>query len=269
MLSKARCLMTSGRKLCAVLVDLSGTLHVEDTVIPGAVEALSRLRECPLKVKFVTNTTKESKQMLVDRLRKLGFDIQPEEVFTSLTAARNLVEELKVRPMLFLQDSALQDFEGIDTTNPNAVVIGLAPDMFNYRPLNDAFRLLLGRAPLIAIHKARYYKKSDGLSMGPGPFVTGLEYATDVKATVVGKPETTFFREALKTLGCSPEEALMIGDDVRDDVGGAQVAGMAGILVKTGKYRPGDEGKINPPPTAVCDSFPEAVDYICNKILKN
>ncbi|XP_078580128.1 haloacid dehalogenase-like hydrolase domain-containing protein 2 isoform X3 [Branchiostoma floridae x Branchiostoma japonicum] len=212
MLTRARCLMTTTGRLSAVLVDLSGTLHVEDTVIPGAVEALRRLRQCPLKVKFVTNTTKESKQMLVDRLQKLGFDIQPEEVFTSLTAARNLVEELKVRPMLFLQDSALPDFEGIDTTNPNAVVIGLAPDKFNYRPLNYAFRLLLEGAPLIAIHKARYYKKSDGLSLGPGPFVTGLEYATDVTATVVGKPETTFFREAVKTLGCSPEDALMIGD---------------------------------------------------------
>ncbi|XP_010162612.1 haloacid dehalogenase-like hydrolase domain-containing protein 2, partial [Antrostomus carolinensis] len=96
--------------------------------------------------------------------------------------------------------------------------------------------LILDGAPLIAIHKARYFKKKDGLALGPGPFVTGLEYATDTKATVVGKPEKTFFLEALRGTDCAPEEAVMIGDDCRDDVGGAQNAGMRGILVRTGKY---------------------------------
>lgn len=71
-------------------------------------------------------------------------------------------------------------------------------------------------APLIAIHKARYFKKKDGMALGPGPFVTGLEYATDTKATVVGKPEKTFFLEALRGIDCAPEEAIMIGD-VRGD----------------------------------------------------
>ena len=42
--------------------------------------------------------------------------------------------------------------------------------------------------------------------------------------------------EALRGTGCEPEETVMIGDDCRDDVGGAQNAGMRGILVKTGKY---------------------------------
>lgn len=56
-------------------------------------------------------------------------------------------------------------------------------------------RMILDGAPLIAIHKARYYKRKDGLALGPGPFVTGLEYASDCKATVVGKPEKTFFTQ--------------------------------------------------------------------------
>lgn len=60
-------------------------------------------------------------------------------------------------------------------------------------------RMILDGAPLIAIHKARYYKRKDGLALGPGPFVTGLEYATDCKATVVGKPEKTFFTQVRKS----------------------------------------------------------------------
>ncbi|XP_015281308.1 PREDICTED: haloacid dehalogenase-like hydrolase domain-containing protein 2 [Gekko japonicus] len=259
--------MAARRALKAVLVDLSGTLHVEDSAVPGAQEALKRLRSAPVKIRFVTNTTKECKRDLLERLKKLDFDIQEDEIFTSLTAARNLLEEKRVRPLLLVEDGALRDFSGLDTSDPNAVVIGLAPEHFNYQMMNEAFHLILDGAPLIAVHKARYYKRKDGLALGPGPFVTGLEYATDTQATVVGKPERTFFLEALRGTSCAPEEAVMIGDDCRDDVGGAQNADMLGILVKTGKYRPGDEGKIKPPPYLTCESFPQAVDHILHHLL--
>uniref|UniRef100_A0A7N9ATT6 Haloacid dehalogenase-like hydrolase domain-containing protein 2 n=1 Tax=Mastacembelus armatus TaxID=205130 RepID=A0A7N9ATT6_9TELE len=209
-----------------------------------------RLRQASVAVKFVTNTTKESKRILLERLQRLNFDLQEKEIFTSLSAARSLLEQKEHRPLLLVDDSALEDFTGIDTSEPNAVVVGLAPDHFNYKALNKAFRMILDGAPLIAIHKARYYKRKDGLALGPGPFVTGLEYATDCKAIVVGKPEKTFFTQ-----------------DARDDVGGAQNAGMLGILVKTGKYREGDENKISPPPHLTCDSFPDAVEHILKNLL--
>lgn len=144
-------------------------------------------------------------------------------------------------------------------------------------PASLCLRLILDGAPLIAVHKARYYRRRDALALGPGPFVTALEYAADCTASVVGKPEATFFAQALSDLGCSPSEAVMIGDvstrplprpplqpppplspttlpqpspsppphgltlaavllqDVRDDVAGAQDAGMLGILVRTGE----------------------------------
>ncbi|XP_034048113.1 haloacid dehalogenase-like hydrolase domain-containing protein 2 [Thalassophryne amazonica] len=259
--------MAGRRALKAVLIDLSGTLHIDDTAIPGAQEALNRLRQTSVAVKFVTNTTKESKKILLERLHRLNFAVQEKEIFTSLSAARSLLEQKRHRPLLLVDDSALEDFTGIDTSEPNAVVIGLAPEHFNYRTLNEAFRMVLEGAPLIAIHKARYYKRKDGLALGPGPFVAGLEYATDCKATIVGKPEKAFFSQALCDLGCHPDEAVMIGDDARDDVGGAQNAGMLGILVKTGKYREGDENKIHPPPHLTCDSFPDAVEHILKNLL--
>ncbi|AWP15030.1 Haloacid dehalogenase-like hydrolase domain-containing protein 2 isoform 3 [Scophthalmus maximus] len=187
--------MAGRRALKAVLIDLSGTLHIEDSAVPGAQDALNRLRQASLAVKFVTNTTKESKRNLLERLQRLNFDVQEKEIFTSLSAARSLLEQEQHRPLLLVEDSALEDFAGIDMSEPNAVVVGLAPDHFNYQTLNKAFRMILDGAPLIAIHKARYYKRTDGLALGPGPFVTGLEYAADCKATVVGKPEKTFFTQ--------------------------------------------------------------------------
>ena len=65
---------------------------------------------------------------------------------------------------------------------------------------------------LIAVHKARYYKRADGLSLGPGPFVEALEYASGKKAIVVGKPQLEFFQSVLQEFSCSAEETVMIGD---------------------------------------------------------
>ncbi|OWF47844.1 haloacid dehalogenase-like hydrolase domain-containing protein 2 [Mizuhopecten yessoensis] len=253
-------------KVRTVLVDLSGTLHVDAEEIPGSIDAVNRLSQSGVNLKFVTNTTKESKRCLLDRLTSIGFNVQPSQIFTSLTAARHLIERMEVRPFLMLDRRALEDFEGLDTTNPNAVVIGLAPEDFNYQTMNKAFRLIMDGAALVAIHKARYYKRTDGLALGPGPFVTALEYATDTKADVVGKPEKSFFLSAVEEFKCQPEECVMIGDDVRDDIGGAMATGMFGILVKTGKYRDGDENKIDPKPTYIADNFSGAVDYILQKL---
>merc|ERR1711915_968670 len=79
--------------------------------------------------------------------------------------------------------------------------------------------------------------------------VSALEFAADVEAHVIGKPSKDFFHLALKELGpnLKPEEALMVGDDVRDDVLGAQQAGLQGALVKTGKYQEGDEPQYGEP----------------------
>ncbi|KAL1517629.1 hypothetical protein ABEB36_001368 [Hypothenemus hampei] len=247
-----------------VLIDLSGTLHIDNQVIPGAIEALQRLISKNVKIKFVTNTTKESKRVLHNRLTNLGFCIDKNNILSSLGACRNLIERNRLKPMLIVAPEALEDFEGLacpESEIPNAVVIGLAPTEFHYNRLNQAFRYLLNGAQLIAIHAGKYYKTSDGLSLGPGCFVKGLEYSAQCNATLVGKPNRLFFHSALSD-GVSPEDAVMIGDDVTDDVKGAMDAGLQGYLVKTGKYQEGDENKISPGPSKIFPSFVEAAQCI-------
>ncbi|CAB3396909.1 unnamed protein product [Caenorhabditis bovis] len=255
-------------KIGAALIDLSGTLHIEDLAIPGAAAALELLRK-HVEVKFVTNTTKESSRKLHDRLVKCGFRIDRSEIFTSLIAARHFIQNHNYRPFFIVDDEAMEEFEGIETNDPNAVVIGLAPRKFNNDTMNTAFRLIKEKnAALVAIHKGRYYQKKDGIHIGPGAYVAGLEYSTGTMAEVIGKPNALFFQLALESVQKSADVKLdcsnvvMIGDDVKDDVGGALNAGMRGILVKTGKYRTGDEDVINEENRNVADSFVEAVQMI-------
>lgn len=99
-------------------------------------------------VKFVTNTTKESSQFLHNRLKNLGINVDKDEIHSSLGAARNLIIQRKLKPLLLLSPEALEDFQGLHCpTNeePNAVVIGLAPTEFHYDRLNEAFRYFCKR----------------------------------------------------------------------------------------------------------------------------
>jgi len=258
----------------ALLVDLSGTIHVENEVIPGAVEAVKKLRDAKVPLKFVTNTTKESQALLHKRLCNLGFGstISSSDIFSSLTAARKYISERRLRPLLFLEDEALEDFSDLPTDDPNCVLLGLAPSHFHYERLNEAFRLIQDEgATLVAIHKAKYLKRKDGLAIGPGFFAAGLEYSTGCSSVVVGKPEPKFFQSALDEINREHGtdirigEALMIGDDVTQDVLGAQMAGLRGCLVRTGKYRPGDEATETAEgkkPDFVFDSFAHCVERV-------
>ena len=98
------------------------------------------------------------------------------------------------------------------------------------------------------------------MSLDAGPFVAALEYASGREATVLGKPSQTFFALAVEGLHCAVEDVVMIGDDAEADVGGAMAAGLMGVLVQTGKYRPGQEAHLPERPTLVAESLKAAVD---------
>ncbi|KAI6190548.1 hypothetical protein M3Y97_00130000 [Aphelenchoides bicaudatus] len=261
------------RQIHAVLVDLSGTLHIENSATDGAVQALRRLQErSDVALKFVTNTTKESASLLLDRLHHCGFtSIERHQIFTSLSAARRYIEREGLRPMLMLEPEAMEDFKDLNCDEPqNAVVVGLAPSMFNFQQMNRAFKLLLHEdCKLVAIHKGRYYKRSDGLALGPGPFIQAFEFATGKVPHVVGKPSSNFYNEAINLLQQETDQAFenvwMIGDDVQDDVLGAIDSGFNAILVKTGKYREGDEEQIPKEKQNVFKNFSDAVSFLLQK----
>ena len=139
----------------AILIDLSGTLHIENFAIPGSQIALEKLRQ-KFKFKFVTNTSKENVDTLYMRLKNLNFNISKDDIYSSLTASKQLIISSGLRPHLMLSDSAKQDFADINTNEPNAVVIGLSPEHFHYEELTCALQLLLQGAKLIAINKARF-----------------------------------------------------------------------------------------------------------------
>ncbi|MEN6342599.1 MAG: TIGR01458 family HAD-type hydrolase [Methanospirillum sp.] len=227
----------------AVLIDLDGVLYVGDAPIPGALEAVEWLRNEKIPFRCVTNTTRRSRRAVAARLRDLGFAIPEAWCFTpALAAVRRLGEEGVAACHLIATGDVHRDFEdaGILLVAEEApyVVVADAGDAWTYGSMNRAFRLLVDGARLLALERDRYWRDADGLALSAGPFVAALEYAAGMTAEVVGKPSSAFFRLALADLGVPAERAVMVGDDIATDVGGARAAGLRAVLVRTGKFRP-------------------------------
>jgi HAD superfamily hydrolase (TIGR01458 family) len=242
----------------AMLLDLDGVLYVEDEPVPGAREAVAELRERGLALRFVTNTTARPRRRILERLERLGFELDPAELSTpAALAVRQCRERGHSRVALVMNADVKEDFAELEevAAGAEAVVIGDLGSDFGYDVLNRAFRQLIDGAELIALQKNRFWMTPDGLSLDVGPFVAALEYAVRRQALVVGKPAPEFFTTILADMGAEPGAAAMVGDDVESDVGGALGAGLAGVLVRTGKYRDDALRDSGVEPTAIVDSI--------------
>ncbi len=246
-----------------ILFDMDGVLYNADRLIPGAVETVEWVRTHGIPHLFLTNTTSKCCAALSQKLLAFGIRAAATEILTPAAAAAQWLRTVREGPIaLFVRPSARQEFAGLpclpDIAEQGApyVVVGDLGDLWDYRTLNRAFRLLHNNpvAQLVALGMTRYWLASDGISLDVAPFVVALEHATGREALVFGKPSARFFLAGAERLGLEGRETLMIGDDIEADVGGAQAAGLKGALVKTGKFRPTDlEGAIRP--DAVLDSI--------------
>lgn len=246
-----------------VLLDLGGVVYVGEDPLPGAKEALERLKESGLPLRFLTNTTRKPRRALLEMLARMGLPVEKEELFMPAIAARALLEEQRLAPHLLVHPGLEEDFEGLEGGERAALVVGDAAEGFTYQAMNEAFRVLENGAAFYALAKNRSFQDDDGKrSLDSGAFVAALEYATQREATVLGKPARAFFQAAVESLGCTAEETVMVGDDVEADVGGAKDVGLKGVLVRTGKYQEGDEDKLSPSPDYVAADLSAAADWI-------
>ncbi|MEH3053762.1 MAG: TIGR01458 family HAD-type hydrolase [Patulibacter minatonensis] len=248
----------------ALLFDIDGVLHVGDDEVPGARDALHTMRRAGVPYRLVTNTTSRPRAAVADRLARLGFDVEVDEILTPAAMAVRLCRERGYERVALVVANALREdlseLEAVETrgSSVDAVIVGDLGRGFTWDVLNGAFRSLLRGADLIALQRNRYWRRPEGLVLDAGPFVAALEHAVDRPATVVGKPSAAFFREAVDDLGLDPSKVAMIGDDLEADVGGAIDAGLAGIQVRTGKYRADHDAEVGITPTMVIDSIVDA-----------
>jgi 4-nitrophenyl phosphatase/NagD protein len=76
---------------------------------------------------------------------------------------------------------------------------------------------------------------------GGGALVSPFQIAGEAEPTFIGKPHPPMYRQALDALDRKPHECWMIGDRPETDILGAARTGMRTILVRTGRFPPGEE----------------------------
>ena len=254
--------------MAAILLDVDGVLHVSGEPIPGAVEAIARLRSVGHRLRFVTNNSTRSRATLAEELRAMGFDLEDDELQTTPIAA---AQELGGRRVYALVMTAIvPDLAGIELVgeDADAVLVGgcdetVEPNqVFSYMNLARAFDEIQAGADLFCLHKNRWWQSARGPMLDGGAVVAALEYATGVDATVIRKPSAYAFAAALAALDAEPELTWMITDDLEQDVRGAQLFGMKTLLLRTGKFRPDALERSAVIPDAVLSSIANVPDWI-------
>lgn len=245
-----------------LLFDISGVLLDGAERLANAGTALARVKQAGLPYRLITNTSQQTRQTLHSQLCKAGLAVLESDIYTAPHAARDYVIKHGFRPYCLVHRNLMSEFAELDQSRPDAVVIGDAADDFNYENLNKAFRLCMEGAPLIAIGHNKYFKKSGEFYLDAGPFVEAIEYACDIEAIITGKPAKNFFEQVLASIKLKADEVAVIGDDIYGDIKGAQDAGLSSRLVRTGKYRQGDEYKIVPTAIVVDDVLQAVIELI-------
>ncbi len=253
----------------ALLIDLDGVIYDGGQPVDGASDVVAWLDRERVPRLFLTNTTSRPRSALVERLDAMGIAVPETDILTPPVAAtRWLRDNVRGAVALFVPPATVGEFDGIDdegsTGNGSvgAVVVGDYAEGWDYDELNRAFRLLM-RDPqpvLVALGMTRYWHAPDGLRLDTAPFVQALSHASGIEPVVLGKPAAPFFEAALELLNARPGETIMIGDDIRTDVDAAQRLGIAGALVRTGKFREADM-TLGIAPDVVFDSIAGLPDW--------
>jgi len=255
--------------MAAILLDIDGVLHVSGEPVPGGGDAVRALRAEGHRLRFVTNNTTRARWQLAAELRELGIELDDDELATTAVVASRLLAGKRV---FALTMEAVKEDLGAEVElvegDAEVVLLGGADEseetghVFSYENLNRAFAELDAGARLVCLHRNRWWQTSSGPRLDGGAYVAGLEYAAGVEAEIVGKPTPPYFDAALAEVGAAPADAVMVGDDVEADVGGAKAAGMRAVLVRTGKFREATLAAADPRPDGVVDSIADVPVFL-------
>ncbi|XP_035216907.1 uncharacterized protein LOC118190319 isoform X2 [Stegodyphus dumicola] len=262
----AKCLNNPVR---GILISTTGVLFENGKyeAIKGSVIAVERLRQLGIAIRFITNDSRRTPADLVKKLQTLGFSVIEEEIFSPIPVVINTLLTLGLRPYLMVHQDIRSAFDKLDQSSPNCVVIGdlggnVSADMFN-----KAYQVLTSSPSpvLVKLGNEKYYKEKNELVLGAASYAAALEYACSTEAMVVGKPCYDFIMNAVNGMGICPQEILMVGDDIENDIQAAQRCGMRAILVRTGKFRPDDAKNEVIKPDTIVKNLAHLVDMLVLK----
>ena len=228
------------------LIDIEGTIVKDKSFVPieGAIGWINSFGSSPHQFVLVSNNTTHKPEDLLTLLKNRGFDLQPENLITCMSAALNWLKNKGIINCFVIGSAQLKEYlneNGIKTPSNDrveAVLVGLDTSL-DYQKLKIAVNALVKKeTTFLALHANRLYKDEKGeLSPSVGAVVKALEYSSQKRAEVFGKPNSKIFREGMRRFEVKPEDCIMISDDPLSDLVGAKRLRMKTVFVTSGKYK--------------------------------
>lgn len=230
------------RNFAGYAFDLDGTLYVDDALLPGAAETLSRIRSGGGRVAFVTNKPLETAADYAAKLTRLGVPADRDEVVTSIDALVLYMQErhpgARVMPIsepAVFEALAAAGFPITDDPSATDVVVVAFDRTFNYQKLTAAYRAVrLHGAALVATNPDPYCPTRDGGIPDCAAMLAAIEACTGATAeAIVGKPSRHMAQAVLKCLNVAAGSVAMVGDRLATDMAMAKTYGLVAVLVLT------------------------------------
>nr|WP_269329284.1 HAD-IIA family hydrolase [Kineosporia babensis] len=223
---------------------MDGVVYIGPKAVPGAPEALERVRAAGTRTAFVTNNASRPPRVVAEHLRELGVHAADDDVVNSAQAASALFAKRLPAgaPVLVvgglglyeaLEEAGLKPVGSMDE-DPSAVVQGFSPDI-DWKLLVEGTRAVRAGLPWIATNMDATVPTPYGPAPGNGTMVQAVITATKVQPEVAGKPQPTLFLEAAHRYGS--QRTIVVGDRLDTDLEGARAADMVGLIVFTGVHR--------------------------------
>lgn len=221
------------------LIDMDGVIYRGTEIIEGAAEFVHRLRESNTPFLFLTNNSQRTQRDVCMRLKRMGIDVEERHIFTCAMATARFLDKQKPHGTAYVIGeggllTALHEVGySIVDHDPDYVVVGEGRT-FTMEMMENAVRMIMAGAKLIATNMDPNCPTQHGLRPGCGAIVSLLESATGRKAFSPGKPSPIMMRAARKELGLATDETTMIGDTMETDILGGCEIGFRTILVLSG-----------------------------------
>jgi HAD superfamily hydrolase (TIGR01450 family) len=229
----------------AFILDLDGVIYRGEQLLPGAREFVSWADSTGRRLIFLSNNSFATPAEVTAKLARLGAPHPEGRVLTSGAAAARLIATRypggtvyvlgvsSIERMVEGEGLRLVWRDAMDGPTPNALLVGLDFDL-SYDRLRRGLRAILAGADFIAVNRDPSLPVVGGLDPGTGSIVAALEYSSGRTAEIVGKPAPGMMLEALRRMGVTADETLVVGDGLALDIVAGHAAGMAAALVLTG-----------------------------------
>lgn len=253
--------------MISYLTDMDGVLHKEGSVIPGAKEFISTLRDEEIEFMVLTNNSMQTPRDLSAKLQRMGLDIEPERIWTSATATAKFLSQQAGEASAYVigeagLTTALHEIGWILTdADPDFVVLG-ETRTYSFEALTTASNLIRRGSRFIATNPDLTGPGPRGVVPATGSVAAMITAVTGMEPYYVGKPNPVMMRSALNNIGAHSDNTVMIGDRMDTDVKSGIEAGMRTVLVRSGISDDAEIARYPYRPTAVFDSVADLVDRI-------